>query len=65
MEKWHYEALSFEFPSIRSRLYMLSTLAGIRGKNIPDPATAPYEVAVDIMREMFDYIKLEYVQYAC
>jgi len=60
MEKGHYEALSLEFAGIHGKLYLLSTLAGIRGKNIPDPVTASYEVAVEVMREMAEYIRLAF-----
>lgn len=60
MENGHYEALSFEFTNIRDRLYMLSTLAGIRGKNIPDPMMGSNKEAVEIIRELEEYIHLAF-----
>lgn len=60
MEKGHYEALSLEFGEVYKKIYLLSTLAGVRGRNIPDPATVSYEVGVDIIYELSEYIKLAF-----
>lgn len=60
MEQGHYEALSLEFSAIRGRLFMLSTLAGIRGKSIPDPLAKSKEPAMDVMQELAEYIRLAF-----
>ena len=60
MEQGHYEALQLEFSAIRNKLYLLSTLAGVRGKNIPDPLAKSNQAAADIMRELSEYIQLAF-----
>ena len=61
MEQGHYEALYLEFFAIREKLFLLSTLAGVRGKSIPDPLSRSTVAFADtIMREMAEYIRLAF-----
>jgi len=60
MEQGHYEALYLEFPEIRGKIFMLSTLAGVRGKDIPDPMARSTVPALDIMRELAEYVRLAF-----
>jgi len=60
MEQGHYEALYLEFASIRDKLFLLSTLAGVRGKSIPDPLAKSVGSPVDIIFELSEYIRLAF-----
>ena len=60
MELGHYESLRVEYPEIKSRIYMLSTLAGIRNKDVPDPVLRSGESVVDVVDEISEYLEMAF-----
>jgi len=60
MERGHYEALILEYPGIKNRIYMLSTLAGVLNKDIPDPVLHSTESVVEIIKEILEYLQMAF-----
>ena len=60
MEQGHKEALVSEFPEIRPRVFLLTSLAGLFPYDIQDPLSVDAETAKDIIKDMRDCVELAF-----
>ncbi len=60
METGHLEALSLEFPELKERIHLLTSLAGLNPYEIRDPVNYDLEISVEIIMDMQDCVRRFY-----